>query len=221
MTHERKVQLAWAALAAVLFVGAGLVADTRQTKGDMWEILPGRAFYVNYLWIRADKLKEEGKFYDAYQQAELICKLQRHFPGVWSFMSWNMAWNISVETHTPQERWRWVYNGVRLLRDQGIVYNPNSIQLYKDLGWIFLSKISGYLDDAHWVYKRQWALRMQDLLGAAPGNHAGSHRRVRARRRREPAGQEPPAAGRVGHPGRQARPDSRRAGRQGIRGRAR
>jgi len=168
MTHQRKVQLAWAALAAALLVAAGIVQEARTTKGDMWEILPGRAFYVNYLWIRAERLKEEGKFYDAYQQAELICKLQRHFPGVWSFQSWNMAWNISVATHTPEERWRWVYNGARLLRDQGIPYNPRSINLYKDLGWIFLFKIGGYLDDTHWVYKRQWAVRMQDLLGAPP-----------------------------------------------------
>jgi hypothetical protein len=168
MTHQRKVQLAWAALAAALFVCAGLVQETRQTKGDMWEILPGRAFYVNYLWIRAERLKDEGKFYDAYQQAEVICKLQRHFSGVWSYQSWNMAWNISAATHTPEERWRWVYNGARLLRDQGIPYNPRSINLYKDLGWIFLFKIGGYLDDMHWVYKRQWAVRMQDLLGAPP-----------------------------------------------------
>ena len=168
MTHQRKVQLAWGLLAAALFVGAGFVQETRRTKGDVWEILPGRAFYVNYLWIRAERLKEEGKFYDAYQQAELICKLQRHFPGVWSYQSWNMAWNISAETHTPEERWRWVYNGARLLRDQGIPYNPRSISLYKDLGWIFLFKIGGYLDDMHWVYKRQWAVRMHDLLGAPP-----------------------------------------------------
>jgi hypothetical protein len=168
MTHQRKVQLAWGLLAAALFVGAGLVQETRRTKGDMWEILPGRGLYVNYLWIRAEQLKEEGKFYDAYQQAELICKLQRHFPGVWSYQSWNMAWNISAATHTPEERWRWVYNGARLLRDQGIPYNPRSIDLYKDLGWIFLFKIGGYLDDMHWVYKRQWAVRMQDLLGAPP-----------------------------------------------------
>jgi hypothetical protein len=102
------------------------------------------------------------------QQAELICRLQRRFPGVWSFLSWNMAWNISVATHTPEERWRWVYNGLRLLRDQGIPLNPHSIGLYKDLGWIYLFKIGGYLDDMHWVYKRQWACRMQDLLGAPP-----------------------------------------------------
>lgn len=168
MSEQRKRQIGWALLAAVLLAGAGLVRETRPTKADVWEILPGRAFYVNYLWIRASELQEEGKYYDAYQQAALICKLQRHFPEVWSFQAWNMAWNISAETKTPQERWLWVYNGVRLLRDEGIRYNPDSIVLHSQLSWIYLFKIGGYLDDMHWVYKRQWAVRMQDLLGAPP-----------------------------------------------------
>jgi hypothetical protein len=168
MSHSGKVKIVCGLLAAACFGSAGLLGQTRRTSGDLWEVLPGRAFVVNYLWIRMDRLKDEGRFYDAMQQAQLICRLQRRFPGVWSFLSWNMAWNISVATHTPEERWRWVYNGVRLLRDQGIPLNPHSIVLYKDLGWIYLFKIGGYLDDMHWVYKRQWACRMQDLLGAPP-----------------------------------------------------
>ncbi len=173
MTPTRRTQVSWLAVAAACFAAAGLLQGLRRTKADLFEIVPGRAFLVNYLWIRTDQLKEQGRFYDAMQQAELICRLQRHFPGVWSFHSWNMAWNISVEKHTPEERWRWVYNGLRLLRDEGIPLNRKSIVLYKDLGWIFFFKIGGYLDDMHWVYKRQWAVRMQDLLGAPPdGNTA-------------------------------------------------
>ncbi len=178
MNPLRKTQLAWGLLAAVGFAAAGLVDSAwlprqpRYTQGELvdvlLEVLPGRAFLVTYWWIRADRLKDEGRYYDAMQQAELICRLQRKFPGVWSFHSWNMAWNISVATHTPEERWRWVYNGLRLLRDEGIPLNPRSISLYKDLGWIFLFKMGDYLDDMHWVYKRQWAMRMQDLLGAPP-----------------------------------------------------
>lgn len=168
MDPARKTQLAWTLPAAACLVAAGLVQEPRRTRTDLWEIVPGRAFIVNYLWIRADRLKDEGRYYDAMQQAELICRLQRRFPGVWSFCSWNMAWNISVATHTPQERWRWVHNGLRLLRDEGIPLNRQSLLLYKDMGWIFFFKIGGYLDDMHWAYKRQWAARMQDLLGAPP-----------------------------------------------------
>jgi len=161
-------QSAWVAAAIGCFVAAGLLQETRRTRSNLWEIVPGRAFIVSYLWIRADRLKEEGRYYDAMQQAEWICHLQSRFPSVWGFIAWNMAWNISVATHTPQERWLWVHNGLRLLRDDGIRLNPKSLLLYKELGWIFFFKLGGNLDDMHWTYKRQWAVRMQDLLGAPP-----------------------------------------------------
>jgi hypothetical protein len=132
--------------------------------------VPGglRVLAINYFWIRAQQAHQEGRHFDAYQLAEIICELQPYQPGVWGFQAWNMAWNISVTTQTPQERWRWVYNGVKLLRDRGISYNPRSLQLYKELSWIFLSKIGGQLDDMHWSYKQRWAGMMQELLGAPP-----------------------------------------------------
>jgi len=132
--------------------------------------IPGglRVLGVNMLWIRSQDLHQAGRHYDALQMAELICKLQPYYPGVWAFQAWNMAWNISVTCQTPQQRWRWVYNGVKLLRDQAIVYNPRSMVLYKELSWIFFSKMGGMLDDQHLSYKERWAGMMQALLGAPP-----------------------------------------------------
>ena len=127
-----------------------------------------RSLIVNVAFIRAEKYKEEGRYYDAKQLAEWICKLQPRFPSVWEFHSWNMAWNISVTTHTAEERWNWVYNGVRLLRDEGIPYNPRAVNLYKQLAWIFNNKMGEIMDDFHWEYKRNWAWRMHLLLGPPP-----------------------------------------------------
>lgn len=127
-----------------------------------------RVLGANYLWIRSQAEHNAGRHYDAYQLAELICELQPHFPGVWAFQAWNMAWNISVKTNTRQQRWRWVYSGVQLLRDRGIPLNPRSLDLYRELSWIFFSKIGGQLDDMHWSYKQRWAGMMQRLLGAPP-----------------------------------------------------
>ncbi|NBB94196.1 MAG: hypothetical protein GVY16_00455 [Planctomycetes bacterium] len=134
--------------------------------------LPGglRVLAVNYLWIRSQAAHQAGRHFDAYQLAEAICQLQPYYPGVWAFQAWNMAWNISVTTFTREERWQWVYNGVKLLRDRGIPLNPRSLVLYKELSWIFVSKIAGRLDDMHWSYKARWAWEMQTLLGAPPYN---------------------------------------------------
>jgi len=183
------IQLIWLAVAAGLFVAAGLLTQPLQEHGQASDLvvldnvvarshpemallttLPGglRAPVVNYLWIRAERFKQDGRYFDAMQLADLICRLQPRFEGVWSFHAWNMAWNISVATHTPDERWLWVTNGMRLLRDRGIPYNPKSLRLYKDLAWIFMNKMGAYMDEMHFVYKRRWAGQMQRLLGAPP-----------------------------------------------------
>jgi hypothetical protein len=124
-----------------------------------------RGLAVDVLWARAEKMKQEGQFWEANQLAEMVTKLQPRFAQVWAFHAWNMAYNISVATHTPAERWKWVNDGVNLLRDQGIPLNPNSVLLYKELSWIFLHKIGMFSDDMHWFYKLQLAMRWQRILG--------------------------------------------------------
>jgi len=127
-----------------------------------------RGLFVNVLWMRATHLKEEGKFYEAKELSEIICQLQPRFPQVWSFHSWNMAYNISVATHTPRERWMWVHNGIELLRDRGIPLNPTSAALYRQLAWIYLHKVGQFSDDMHWYYKQRVAMEWQTILGEPP-----------------------------------------------------
>jgi hypothetical protein len=126
-----------------------------------------RGLVVDVLWMRADKLKEEGQFFDAKQLAEWITMLQPRFATVWDFHAWNMAYNISVTIPNTQcqERWRWVRNGYELLRDKGIPLNPKSIILYRQLAWIFIHKIGDIADDCHLYYKKELALSMRSLLG--------------------------------------------------------
>jgi hypothetical protein len=127
-----------------------------------------RGVFVNYLWIRATKAKEDGQYYEAVELADWITRLQPRLPQVWTFHAWNMAYNISVTTQTPQERWDWVNAGVRLLRNRGIRANPNDMHMHKELAWIFLHKIAGFTDDANQYYKRQFAYEWQNVLGRKP-----------------------------------------------------
>src|SRR5690606_16019333 len=94
-----------------------------------------------------------------------ITTLQPRFPQVWAFHAWNMAYNISVTTHTPEERWSWVNNGIVLLRDQGIPLNPRAVRLYRELSWIFFHKIGQFSDDMQWYYKAQLAREWEEILG--------------------------------------------------------
>ncbi len=127
-----------------------------------------RGLVTDIAFIRAEELKRQGHYYDAMQLHSLICKLQPRFPSVWEYCSWNMAWNISVTTYTPQERWNWVYNGAKLIRDEGLKYNPRAVNLYRQLAWIFVNKMSETTDEYHMAYKRNWAWRMHLLLGPPP-----------------------------------------------------
>lgn len=127
-----------------------------------------RGLLTNLAFIRAEQYKSEGKYYDAMQLASWITKLQPRFVSVWEFMAWNMSWNISVTTYTPEERWNWVYNGAKLLRDEGLKYNPRAVNMYRQLSWIFGNKMSESVDEHHLTYKRNWAWRMHLLLGPPP-----------------------------------------------------
>lgn len=148
-------------------------ADTAE-KSDPPQVALGiamgafRGIFVNFLWMRANALKEDGKYHEAIELSKAITTLQPRFPRVWAFHAWNQAYNISVATQTPEERWQWVQSGVNLLRTQGIPANPNDLLLHKELGWIFLHKIGGYTDDSNNWYKLWLAKEWHEVLGAPP-----------------------------------------------------
>lgn len=156
-------------------VGRHRLAYTERAEdGDPPEVALGiamgafRGLFVNMLWIRANTLKEAGRYYEAIELSGAITRLQPRFPAVWAFHSWNMAYNISVTTNTADERWQWVQAGVHLLRDKGIPANPNAMLLHKELAWIYLHKIQGYTDDANNHYKRANAAEWTAVLGDPP-----------------------------------------------------
>jgi hypothetical protein len=127
-----------------------------------------RALAIDWASIRAERLKEEGKVYEAMQLHKTICLLAPRFPSVWANASWNMAYNISVMQYTPEARWQWVKNGIEILRDEGIKYNPKAVALYKELAWTYWHKIGDYLDDEHLNYKRALAVEFERVLGPQP-----------------------------------------------------
>jgi hypothetical protein len=175
-------------LAVGLLISAGMQLDSinrrRQDMGliiDTPENIPPslafatiatgafRGLVVDVLWMRADKLKDEGQFFDARQLAEWITILQPRFASVWEFHAWNMSYNISVAIPAtqPDQRWRWVRNGYELLRDEAIYkYKLKNITLYRELARIFQHKIGGVSDDAHKYYKLQLAMSMEPLLSS-------------------------------------------------------
>ena len=186
--RERTVQVVGLLVALVCFASAGflirpvndirkerqLVIDPQSIKGLpptialLGKLATFRALAIDWAAIRAERLKEEGKDYEALQLHKTVCALAPRFPKLWVYAGWNMAYNISVNQYTPEERWQWVLNGITILRDEGIQYNPRSVTLYKELAWIYWHKIGDFLDDHHLSYKRALAVEMEKALGAPP-----------------------------------------------------
>lgn len=172
-------------LAAVLVTGAGFLQKSlnhdRDTLGlthveGLTNAPPVLAFTTvalggfrglisNLLWTRANQLQEDDKFFEMAQLSDWITKLEPHFSQVWAHEAWNMAYNISVKFKDFPDRWRWVQNGIELLRDQGLQYNPDDVLIHRELAWFFQHKMGANLDDASMYYKTEWKKEMEDVFG--------------------------------------------------------
>ena len=124
-----------------------------------------RGLISNLLWMRANDLQQDDKYFEAVQLATWITELEPHFTQVWLFLGWNMAYNISVKFKDFPDRWRWVERGIDLLRDEGLRYNPDDLLIHRELAWFFQHKMGQNLDDANAYYKQQWAMEMMPLFG--------------------------------------------------------
>ncbi|MEQ9460985.1 MAG: hypothetical protein RIG82_08545 [Phycisphaeraceae bacterium] len=187
MRHTRTIQLISLVTAVALLIGATAVTpwinqqrldlnltyeiDTGDDTPATYSLLAAtlgsfRGILANWAWYRIEMMKRDGELYEANQLATIITTLQPRFPQVWVFQAWNMAYNISVITKTPQERWDWVNKGIRLLREKAIPNNPKAIRLYRELAWILFHKMGQYSDDMNWYYKLQFAKEWEEVLGA-------------------------------------------------------
>lgn len=123
-----------------------------------------RGLISNLLWIRMNDLQDQDKYFEMFQLADWITKLEPHFPQVWVHQAWNMAYNISVKFKDAPDRWRWVERGIELLRDDGLRYNPDDVLIHRELAWFFQHKMGANLDDAQLYYKQMWANQMSKIF---------------------------------------------------------
>ncbi len=127
-----------------------------------------RGLVADMLWFRAGALQEKGNYFEMVQLARWITDLQPTFSGATAYLAWNMAYNISVTCSSFADRWRWVNEGIKLIRDQALEYNPEDPVLYKELAWIFQHKLGNIMDDANLYYKNQLAVQMMSIVGSSP-----------------------------------------------------
>jgi len=126
-----------------------------------------RGVLADILWLRASRLQDQGRYFELVQLAEWITALEPRHTEVWAFHAWNMAYNASVMMPDPEDRWRWVQNGIDLLRRDGLRYNPGDPLLYRELGWLFQNKIGTVNDRDNRFYRMRLAREMDALFAGA------------------------------------------------------
>ena len=129
-----------------------------------------RGLLVDWLWLRANRMQEEGRTFELVQLSNWITTLEPRFAPVWAYHAWNMSYNVSVLFTEPEDKWRWVEHGINLLRDDGLLYNPGEAPLYWELGWLYQHKIGQNLDQAHAYYKRKLAESVSAYLPSGSRN---------------------------------------------------
>lgn len=175
--------LSLAAIAVLLSVGVfAQVALARHRPGDAPAMNEGviaalggfRSLVAEAIWFRADRLQDEGRFGELVQLTSLLTYLEPHDAEVWNYASWNLAYNISARIPQPEDRWRWVYAGIRLLRDEGLKWNPSEPRIYFELADRFEMKVgTDQFDPDALLYQAEWARIVDEVARSGEWHRIG------------------------------------------------
>ncbi len=105
-----------------------------------------RGIVANWLWTQSIELQKQHEWDKLMASVEMITKLQPHFLSIWTFQGWNLAYNVSVEWDSPDDKYTWIKKGINFLRD-GVAKNRNKSDLIWDTAWTYYHKL-GMADEA-------------------------------------------------------------------------
>ena len=165
-SQNQNRQLVYAVLILVLFVTMYPFArwlDRRKAANQLGEATLGqidtggfvlkllmiggfRGMAANMLWGQALDLQKVHEWERLKQKVDMITRLQPHFLSIWTFQSWNLAYNVSVEWDAPEDKYEWIKNGIKFV-EEGVVKNDKSPDLVWDAAWYYYHKF-GFADEA-------------------------------------------------------------------------
>ena len=103
------------------------------------------------MWAKVDTLwnQGEGTWFDCLHVMRSTTLLDPHWIEPWRVTAWHMAYNLYVETDDPRQRAILLDKGVSALKE-GISWNPERIELYIELAWMYFDKLDDYEQAANW-----------------------------------------------------------------------
>ncbi len=134
-------------------LGENQLGKVDPTSAAMNLVLLGfRGIAADLIWLDADHNEEIKNWAELRANVDAIIMLQPHFVKVWQFQGWNLAYNVSAAWDLVADRYYWVKEGAKFLK-QGCLVNGKVAQLPYEEGRIVGTKV-GRADE--WQYFRKF-----------------------------------------------------------------
>jgi hypothetical protein len=106
-----------------------------------------RGFAVCCLWLAAQEKQKKHEWNELEVLVDSLIKLQPHFVTPWLFQSWNLAYNVSVESDRVKDKYFYIARGINLIAE-GCRINKLSPDMRYTVGFYNQHKI-GLADEFH------------------------------------------------------------------------
>lgn len=99
-----------------------------------------RGAAVTVLWTTAARTQMKHEWNDLEVLVDTLTKLQPHFVTPWLFQSWNLSYNVAVESDRVKDKYFYIARGINLLAE-GERRNRNNPDLRRSIGFYNEHKI--------------------------------------------------------------------------------
>jgi len=116
--------------------------DLADLQAEVFTLVLGgfRGPYLVWLWTSAEEEKRQKIHFDLIDRYTKIASLQGHYPEVWTFLAWNLAYNVSVQWQSLDRKYEWIRRGVEFLRE-GVRRNPHNAEIIGEMGRLYSEKL--------------------------------------------------------------------------------
>lgn len=106
-----------------------------------------RGFALAALWYESEEMKKKHEWNKLELIVKAITKLQPHLASPWEYQSWNIAYNVSVESDRVSDKYFYISRGIELM-GEGIRRNRDNPDLRYKMGFYYQNKF-GVSDEAN------------------------------------------------------------------------
>ena len=102
-----------------------------------------RGMVTSWIYIEADRYFHQEKWDRIVPLFRARATLDPALTDSWSTGAWHLAFNLSEEAKSPDEKMKFIQQGVRFL-EEGIRKNPDVAHLYFDLAWTYYMRLGDF-----------------------------------------------------------------------------